>query len=72
MFFKLSVLVSAIARAVVVLIVIITINIKLRNFGVKIGYLLGVLGCKSDNLHPYRVVSIDKGLYLEANTTINR
>ena len=30
-----------------------------------------VLGCKSDNLHPYRVELIDKRSYLEAETAIN-
>ena len=48
------------------------INIKLRNFGIKIGFKMGVSGCKSDNLHPYRVESIDKGLYLEAVSGCNR
>ena len=40
-------------------------------FGIKIGFKMGVLELKSDNLHPYRVGSIDKGLYLDAETTIN-
>ena len=30
-------------------------------FGIKIGFKMGVLGYKSDNLHPSRVESIDKG-----------
>ena len=33
---------------------------------------MGVLGRQSDNLHPSRVESIDKGLYLEAVTATNR
>ena len=61
---------SAVARAVVVFgSIIIFINIK--NFGIKIGFKIGVLGCKSDNLHPYRVKSIDKELFLEAVSAIN-
>jgi len=43
-----------------------------RNFGIKIGFKIGVLGHKSDNLHPYRVGLIDKRLYLDAVTTTNR
>ena len=46
-----------------------------RNFliiGIKIGFKMGVLGHESDNLHPSRVELIDKGLYLDAVTTINR
>ena len=39
--------------------------------GINIGVKMGVLACKSDNLHPYRVGLIDKGSYLEAKTTIN-
>ena len=41
-------------------------------FGIKIGFKMGVLVRKSDNLHPYRVGSIDKGLYLDAVSAINR
>ena len=41
-------------------------------FGIKIGFKMGVLGCKSDNLHPYRVGLIDKGMYLEAVSAMNR
>jgi len=40
--------------------------------GIKIGFKMGVLGHQSDNLHPYRVGSIDKGLYLEAESGCNR
>ena len=39
--------------------------------GIKIGFKMGVFGCKSDKKTLYRVGSIDKGLYLEAVTTIN-
>ena len=31
-----------------------------------------VLGCKSDNVHPYRVESIDKRFDLDAETNTNR
>jgi len=40
--------------------------------GIKIGFKMRVLGRESDNVHPSRVGSIDKGLYLEAETAINR
>ena len=39
--------------------------------GFKISLKMGVLGPKSDNLHLYRVGSIDKGFDLDAETAIN-
>ena len=70
----LSVLASAVARAVTSSLVSITISTISNNyviFGIKIGFKIGVLGCKSDNLHPYRVGSIDKGFIFDADTVIN-
>ena len=69
----LSVLVSAVARTVESgLLLIGSISLSRNNFGIKIGFKIGVLGCKSDNPHPSRVESIDKGLCLEAETATNR
>ena len=58
----------------VVMILLTNIKFSSSNYeilGIKIGFKMGVLGYKSDNLHPYRVGSIDKGLYLEAVSAIN-
>ena len=72
MFLMMSVLVSPVGRAVWSSLVLLLVVLLSRNFGIKIGFEMGVLGSKSDNLHPYRVESIDKGLYLEAVSGCNR
>ena len=66
--------VSPVGRAVesgLLLIGIIIIIKLLRNFGIKIGFKMGVLGCKSDNPHPSRVESIDKRFDLDTASAIN-
>ena len=71
-FSMLSVLVSPVGRAVWSSLVLLLVVLLSRNSGIKIGFKMGVLGCKPDNLHPSRVGLIDKGFYLEAVTAINR